>query len=142
MKFYILMHGETTKYIHSFYDEHAMRLAGGMGNTILKGIVLPYALGLNITNKNEYYNFVNGGGEKKFVDFIERHKELFTNIGVKLPDLRKSFEKIYKFIVCVMNRDKDIIESRDIGDVRLYEETVSDIFQSINYLYDFETDGE
>ena len=133
-------YGETTKYIYAFYDEHAMRLAGGMGNTILKGIVLPYALGLNITNKNEYYKFISGGGGENFVGFIERHKELFTNIGVKQSELRQSFEEIYQFIVCVMNRDKDIIESRDIGDIRLYEETVSDIFQSINYLYDFEMD--
>lgn len=37
-----------------------------------------------------------------------------------------------------MSRDKDYIESKDIKNIRLYEDTVSDIFQCINRLYDFE----
>lgn len=52
--------------------------------------------------------------------------------------MKKTFKKIYQFIVCVMNRDKYVLESKDIKNIRLYEETISDIFQCINHLYDFE----
>ncbi len=43
------------------------------------------------------------------------------------------------FFVCVMKCDKDFIETKDIKNIRLYEETVSQIFQCINCMYDFES---
>lgn len=135
-------YSETMEYISSFYDDYAERLAGGLGNTILKGIVMPYALGLNVSSKKDYYKFIRGEGQEKFISFIERHKELFTNIEIERQDLKKVFEEIYQFIVCVMSRDKDFIESKDIENIRLYEETVSYVFQCINRLYDFEINYE
>lgn len=131
-------YSETIKYISSFYDEYVGRYSGELGNAILKGSVMPYVLGLNITNKKEYYKFIEGKGEEKFIAFIKRHKELYRGIGIEKEDIKETFEKIYQFIVCVMNRDKYVLESMDIKNIRLYEETVSDIFQCINHLYDFE----
>lgn len=131
-------YSEIMEYISSFYGGYAEKRAGGGGNTILKGIVMPYALGLNVTSKTEYYKFIRGEGREKFINFIERHEELFANIYIRRQDLNKVFEEIYQFIVCVMNRDKDFIESKDIENIRLYEDTVSNIFQCINRLYDFE----
>lgn len=135
-------YSETMEYISSFYDDYAERLAGGLGNTILKGIVMPYALGLNVTSKKDYYKFIRGEGQAKFISFIERHKELFTNTEIERQDLKKVFEEIYQFIVCVMSRDKDFIESKDIENIRLYEDTVSYVFQCINRLYDFKINYE
>lgn len=131
-------YSEIMEYISSFYGGYAEKRAGGGGNTILKGIVMSYALGLNVTSKTEYYKFIRGEGREKFINFIERHEELFANIYIRRQDLNKVFEEIYQFIVCVMNRDKDFIESKDIENIRLYEDTVSNIFQCINRLYDFE----
>ena len=131
-------YSETMRYISSFYDKSAGRCSGDLGNTILKGIVLPYVLGLNITNKKEYYKFIKGEGEEQFIAFIKRHEELYTDIRMEKENMKKTFKKIYQFIVCVMNRDKYVLESKDIKNIRLYEETISDIFQCINHLYDFE----
>lgn len=100
--------------------------------------MLPYVLGLNITNKKEYYKFIKGEGEEQFIAFIKRHEELYTDIRMEKENMKKTFKKIYQFIVCVMNRDKYVLESKDIKNIRLYEETISDIFQCINHLYDFE----
>lgn len=131
-------YSETMAYIFPFYDDYMGNLSGELGNTILKGIVMPYALGLNVISKKEYYKFISGEGQEKFIDFVERHEELFENIGIK----KQVFKDIYQFIVCVMNRDKDFIESKDIENIRLYESSVSDVFQSINRLYDFEINYE
>lgn len=131
-------YSETIEYISSFYDDYAERFAGGLGNTILKGIVMPYALGLNITSKKEYYKFIRGEGQIKFVDFVERHEELLADIGIKKQNFKNDFIEIYQFIVCVMRRDKDFIESKDIDNIRLYEDTVSYVFQCINCLHNFE----
>ena len=69
---------------------------------------------------------------------LQRHEELYTDIRMEKENMKKTFKKIYQFIVCVMNRDKYVLESKDIKNIRLYEETISDIFQCINHLYDFE----
>ena len=45
-----------------------------------------------IADKKDYYKFIRGEGQEKFISFIERHKELFTNIEIERQDLKKVFE--------------------------------------------------
>ncbi len=133
---------EILAYMSSFYDEYAGIHAGDLGNTILKGIVMPYILGLNVTNRVEYYKFIRGEGQDAFIDFIQRHEELIVNIELEKSKIKEKFEGIYEFITKVMKGDKNIIETKDIDNIRLYESTVKDVFKCINGLYDFEICGD
>lgn len=135
-------YSENINSFFAFYDDYAEPLSGGLGNTILKGIVLPYVLGLSIANRNEYYKFIRGDGENRFIDFISKNNDVISCIKINTDNFEIIFREIYKFIVHIMNDDMRNIESKDILHMRLYEETVTNVFRCINHLYDIEIYNE
>ncbi len=129
---------ETIEYMSSFCNAYIGQTSGELGNTIIKGIVLPYAQVLNILNKKEYYAFIRGEGQNEFLEFLARHEDLYNNLWIEADNVMEVFEKVYQFVVCVMGKDKLFVKSQDIKNVRIYEDSISESFECINNMHDYE----